>query len=228
MEQKLPPHVLFFRKKNNWSFTTAIFCKNWEEAFLITFSENGTLLITYGFCGGVPTQNGGWNNCSYEKLWNPYRTGEESFRSNGVKIRNLQKKTSKPHRWVNSPTDDPFHISKSMRYNLKTHRDQQIILMTSQILKFWSVDLVSVYHVYTVCMFIDFYYRFYQQNLLRSAICCASCHLSFISSLHYAISLSVTGPELHLQSNFSGRSARLQSCLMWSSVTVMMWTSHHL
>lgn len=86
------PRCFVFQKKNNWSFTTAIFCKNWEEAFLITFSENGTLLITYGLCGGVPTQNGGWNNCSYEILWNPCRTGEESFRSNGVKIRNLQKK----------------------------------------------------------------------------------------------------------------------------------------
>ena len=90
---------------------------------------------------------------------------------------------SSPH-GVPSPTDDPFHISKSMGCNFKIHRDQQTILITSQILK---PGPVSVYHVYTVCIFIDFYYIhiyiLYQQNLeVQGKLCILSSHFITIPS----------------------------------------------
>ena len=146
--RSFPQMFCFSEKKTTGALLPRFSAKIGKKPFF-TFSENGTLLITDGFCGGVPTQNGGWNNCSYKKLWNPCRTGEESFRSNGVKIRNLQKniKTSLvgqlSHWW-------------SYRCNWKIHRDQQIILMTSQILKFWSVDLsVCTTSILYACLLIS-------------------------------------------------------------------------
>lgn len=56
-EQKLPPDVLFFRKKTTRALLPGRFSAKIGKKPFFTFSENGTLLITYGFCGGVPTQN---------------------------------------------------------------------------------------------------------------------------------------------------------------------------
>jgi len=79
MEQKLPPDVLFFRKKTTRALLPCRFSAKIGKKPFFTCSENGTLLITYGFCGGVPTQNGGWNNCSYKKTVESMQNGRGVF-----------------------------------------------------------------------------------------------------------------------------------------------------
>ena len=90
-EQKLPPDVLFFRKKTTRALLPGRFSAKIGKKPFFTCSENGTLLITYGFCGGVPTQNGGNGTTVATKNCGIHAEQERSLLGQ-MEIRNLQKK----------------------------------------------------------------------------------------------------------------------------------------